>query len=120
MRADARVRAQQAGRLAETVAALVLMAKGYRILARNWRCPAGEIDIVAHKGGILVAVEVKRRGSDADAAEAIGARQQARIARALEAFAARHPHLAAHGVRFDAMLVSAGAWPRHVLDAWRP
>ncbi len=99
---------------------LLLRLKGYRILARNFRCPAGEIDIVARRGALLVAIEVKRRNDAGTAAEAILVRQRRRIARALEAFMARRPDLAARAVRFDAVLVAPGAWPRHLLDAWRP
>jgi putative endonuclease len=61
MRADGRSRRATARR-GEALAALLLRAKGYRIEARNWRCPLGEIDIVARRGDTLVFVEVKTRG----------------------------------------------------------
>ena len=55
---------------AESRAAAFLIAKGYRILARRYRSPAGEIDIVARRRGTLIFVEVKAREKLDDAAEA--------------------------------------------------
>lgn len=114
-----RQRAWRRGRSAETLAVWLLRLKGYRILARGLRLEVGEIDILARRGRTLVAVEVKRRGALADAAEAVGPRQRRRIARALAAYAARDQHLAGFDLRFDAVLLAAGGWPRHLPDAWR-
>jgi putative endonuclease len=56
---------QKLGKWGESVAAVHLEAKGYEILARNWRCSKGEIDLVAQAGQELVFVEVKtRKGRD--------------------------------------------------------
>ncbi|WP_046468027.1 YraN family protein [Allosalinactinospora lopnorensis] len=66
MMTDARawVRRREAlGRHGEELAAAYLVRAGMRILARNWRCAAGEIDIVARHGGTLVIAEVKTRAS---------------------------------------------------------
>ena len=49
------------GQKAETLAALWLRLKGYRILARRFRAPPGEIDLVARRGRVLALVEVKAR-----------------------------------------------------------
>jgi putative endonuclease len=54
---------QQVGRLGEDAAVTFLAAQQYVILDRNWRCRAGEIDIVAKEGDNLVFVEVKARSS---------------------------------------------------------
>ncbi|NKB49262.1 MAG: YraN family protein [Alphaproteobacteria bacterium] len=112
--------AYKRGRGAEARAALLLRAKGYRIIARDYRCRVGEIDIIARRGRVLVAVEVKARAKLSDAAEAIGPRQRARITRALSDFMARHGDLAQCDIRFDAVLLSPRQWPRHIVDAWRP
>jgi putative endonuclease len=117
--APARLAAERAGRWAERLAAWRLLLAGYRVVARNYRCPAGEIDLVVRRGRTLVFVEVKARATLADAAEAIQAYQQQRIRNAASAFLARHPRLAACDLRFDAVLVIPGRWPRHVADAWR-
>ena len=112
--------AYRRGRWAETRAALLLRAKGYRIVARGYRCPAGEIDIIARRGAVLVAVEVKARATLATAAEAIDQRQRGRIERALSLFISQKPGHSACDVRFDAILFSPWRWPQHIVDAWRP
>ena len=53
------------GRLGEELTVQALVQRGYRIRERNWRCPSGELDIVAEDGDVLAFVEVKtRRGQD--------------------------------------------------------
>lgn len=71
--------AKRLGRWGESVAALHLEAKGYRILEKNWRCARGEIDLVAQAGSTLVFVEVKtRRGRGMGAPEEALTRQKSR------------------------------------------
>src|ERR1700710_2911273 len=53
------------GRYGEDVAARHLVGLGLVVLDRNWRCPAGEIDLVLREGDVLVVCEVKTRSSDA-------------------------------------------------------
>ena len=60
---EKRVRAYRHGLFAETVAALLLRLKGHRIVARRYKTPVGEIDLVALKGKRLAFIEVKRRKS---------------------------------------------------------
>lgn len=115
----ARRRALGRGLRAEALAALYLHCKGYRILARSYRTPVGEIDIIARRGRTLAMVEVKYRPGRDAAAFAITETQKQRIARAAGAFLAAHPGLAEHDVRFDALLLAPRRWPRHVRDAWR-
>ena len=81
----------QLGLSAESRAAALLIAKGYRIVARRWRSPVGEIDIVARRRNTLIFVEVKARATLDDAAEAVIERQQRRIIAAAEAWLAAHP-----------------------------
>ena len=114
-----RQRAYRRGRRAEALAALLLRLKGYRVLARGFRTPVGELDIVARRGRVLAVVEVKRRATVAGALEAITPRQRRRIARATEAFLARRRELGDLTVRFDVMLVLPWRPPRHIMDAWR-
>jgi putative endonuclease len=114
-----RLRAGRRGRDAEWLAALRLRLAGYRIVARNFRSPVGEIDLVARRGRTLVFVEVKARAGHAAAAWSISPRQQARIRRAAEAFLATRPELATFSLRFDAMLLAPWRLPQHVIDAWR-
>jgi len=116
--AEVRQRAETLGRGAEWAAAAWLRLKGYRILARRLRTPAGEIDLIACRGRTLAFIEVKARTTGV--AEALGERQRARIARAAEAFAAARPDLASLDWRFDLVLVRGGWRLRHIADAWRP
>lgn len=111
--------AERRGRSAERLAAWWLRLKGYRIVARGFRTPVGEIDLVARRGRRLALVEVKRRETLAAAAEAIRPQQQARIARAAELFLKRRPDLAGLTLGFDALLLAPGHRPRHLPDAWR-
>lgn len=107
------------GRRGESLALLLLRLKGYRILARDLRTPAGEIDIVARRGRTLAMIEVKWRDSWAEAAVAVTPRQQSRIAAAARLFLARHARHADCAVRFDIMLVVPRRWPRHIVNAWQ-
>src|SRR5580693_2007984 len=101
-----RVAAFRTGLSAETRAAAFLLAKGYRILARRFRTPHGEIDIVARRRNLLVFVEVKARASFEEAAYAVTPRQQARIVAAAQGWLVAHPDHADFEMRFDAMLIA--------------
>jgi putative endonuclease len=114
----ARVAAFRTGVSAETRAAAYLMAKGYRILAKRFRTPYGEIDLVARKRNLLVFVEVKARGSLDEAAYAVTPRQQQRIINAAQAWLMAHPEHAEFDMRFDAMLIAPRRLPRHLLAAF--
>jgi putative endonuclease len=116
--APARVAAFRAGLSAEARAAAYLMAKGYRILAKRYRTPYGEIDIVARKRGLIAFIEVKARASLDDAAYAVTPRQQARIIDAAQAWLMAHPEHAEFELRFDAMLIAPRRLPRHLLAAF--
>lgn len=111
------------GRAAELVALLLLTLKGYRVLARRFSIGAGtgagEVDVIARRGRTLAFVEVKSRPDLNTAAELIRPDQRRRIARAADAFVAKRPELRDCQVRFDAILVAPGRWPRHVPNAWR-
>jgi putative endonuclease len=117
-RSPARHAAYGFGLRAEAVAALMLQLKGYRILARRFSAPVGEIDLVVRRGRWLVFVEVKARGTLVAAAESIRPMQRARIVRCAEAFLARHPQFAAFDMRFDAVLVAPRHLPRHLKAAF--
>jgi putative endonuclease len=96
-----------------------LRLRGWRVLARGWRCPAGEIDILARRGKVLAVIEVKSRSEIPAAANALPPRQRRRIARAAQAFLSLRPELAGLDLRFDLMLVAPRRLPRHWPGAWR-
>ncbi len=111
--------AYRRGGRAELLCLWHLRLKGYRILARRYRTPMGEVDLIVRRGSVVAAVEVKARDDFAAAGEAVGARQRQRIARALAHFLSQRPDLALLSPRFDVMLVAPRRLPRHLVDAWR-
>ena len=83
---------QGLGRWGEDLAARHLVAKGYEVVARNWRCEAGELDLVIRDGDCLVFVEVRTRRGRAMGApeESITAAKQARLSALAEAYVQAH------------------------------
>ena len=94
------------GRAGEERAVRHLTAQGYEILDRNWRCPQGELDIVARRGGVLVVVEVKTRRSAAfgHPFEAIDGRKRRRLWQLAQAWMTSNPDRAGgRMLRLDAI-----------------
>jgi putative endonuclease len=94
------------GSQGEAVAAAYLATRGYQIVSRNYRCPQGEIDIVAVDADTVVFVEVKSRGSD-DAADPeinVDGNKRRRLARAARHYVARK-RLHECPCRFDVVAV---------------
>ena len=116
--APERVAAFRTGLSAESRAAALLMAKGYRILAKRFRTRHGEIDIVAKRRNLLAFVEVKARATLDEAAFAVTPRQQARIIDAAQGWLVAHPEHAEFELRFDAILIAPRHLPRHLLAAF--
>lgn len=107
------------GAAAEERAALFLKAAGYEILARNWACPLGELDIVARKGQSVVFVEVRSRASSAygSPAETVTAAKRGRIIRTAQAYIkAARPR--AEEYRFDFIGIVPGEAPEHIENAF--
>lgn len=113
-----RVAAFRTGVSAESRAAALLMAKGYRILARRFRTPHGEIDLIARRRNLLAFVEVKARATLDDAAFAVTPRQQQRIIDAAQGWLMAHPEHADFELRFDAILIAPRRLPRHLVAAF--
>jgi putative endonuclease len=106
--------AERRGRRAETLALWLLRAKLYRLLARRYRTPAGEIDLIVKRGRTIAFVEVKQRPTGEEAMEAITARGRRRIARAAQIWLAHNPGAAGYDYRFDVVIAADGALPRHL------
>lgn len=115
---ERRRRAESRGRGAEGVAALLLMAKGYRVLARRYRCGVGEIDLVARRGRTLAFVEVKARGELDSGLGALTPRAQRRICAAARHWIMRHPAAATADIRFDLVVLAPWRRPRHIAGAF--
>src|SRR5436305_6437302 len=100
-----RLKAERRGRLAELLCRWHLRLRGWQIVASHWRCPSGEIDILARRRGVLANVEGKWRQDLETAAAAILPRLRRRIARATSAFLMNRPDHPRLTLRFDDMLV---------------
>ena len=111
------------GHLAEKIALLWLILKGYKLVQMNYVTGRGtgasEIDLIMKKSHTLVFIEVKERQNLTTAGEAITHQAQQRIARAAEAFLSKNPAYRDYNVRFDAILFNTGYMPHHIKDAWR-
>ena len=117
-------RAYALGVDAEDAACAALARDGWTVLGRRLRTPAGEVDAVAEKEGLLAFIEVKARPSLSGAAWSLSARQRARLLAAAEILLAEHPEWASAGwgragVRFDVLLVDAAGAVRRIADAFR-
>ena len=112
-----RQRAERGGRRAEFIASWWLRLHGWRILARRARTPLGEVDLVAKKGRMIAFVEVKARGTAADANLSLDHFRLRRVAAAAEALA---PRFAKPGddIRIDAIFIVPGRLPQHLPNVW--
>ena len=99
---------------------LLLVAKGYRPIARRYRTPLGEVDLIMKRGRTIAFVEVKARSSAADALESVGRMSERRIADAADLWLARHPAASGCNLRFDVVVVTPWRLPTHLADAFRP
>jgi len=115
--APARLAAERRGRQGERIAGWWLRLKGWSILARRVRTPAGEIDLVARRGTIVAFIEVKARASAAALDEAIDERRLHRVAAAADALAATYLR-PGDDMRIDVMLLAPGRPPRHLENVW--
>ncbi|MEO1658217.1 MAG: YraN family protein [Pseudomonadota bacterium] len=113
-----RRKAERTGRLAETVAALLLVLKGYRVLHLRFQATGGEIDIVARRGGYLVFAEVKFRKTTEEARLAVTPGNQKRIKAAADAYLARKARRLDQPLRYDIIAISPYS-VNHIRDAFR-
>ncbi len=118
-RTQTRRRAHRFGLRAETLAAIWLTAKGYRVLARRYLVKGGEIDLVVARGDTIAFVEVKARESLEDALSSIHEIKRRRISKAARVWLTRNPWAGAGlTLRGDAVFVSPWRLPRHVVAAY--
>lgn len=100
--------------MAEVIATLLLMVKGYQILGFRLRTKQGEIDLLARRGRWLCIVEVKRRATVELALQAITPVQRQRLLLAGRALAERRPALRQLDMRLDLIALAPGRFPRHL------
>jgi putative endonuclease len=102
------------GLVAEVLCILRLWLTGWRVLARRYKHPTGEVDIIATRAKVVAFIEVKARSSRRAAIESIHPAQQARIRRAAQSWLSRHPQFSGHESRFDVMLLTHWPWPHRL------
>lgn len=117
---DKRKQAWRKGFHAETLAAWILRLKGYRILARRYKTPRGEIDLIAKRGTTLIFVEVKARSAHRPEQTFVETRQMQRIAAAADIYLQQGILFNPRHVRFDVMYFVKNRLPCHLKDIWRP
>ncbi len=109
-----RRKAYRRGHSSEWLAAVALMAKGYRIVARRYRTKLGEIDLIARRGNLVLIVEVKARRTLIEAMDAIRYESERRIEGAADLWLAKQRDHAKLSLRFDMVAVLPWRWPVHV------
>jgi putative endonuclease len=110
--------AEKRGRMAETAAEIYLRCKGYRLLARRFKSPMGEVDLIMRKGKTTAFIEVKARTTHGEAIVSVTPRQAKRISQAASLWMAKDKIAAANFCRFDIVAVNAYLWPSHIENAF--
>lgn len=102
-----RVLPRERGKAAETQACRFLVNQGLELIARNYRCRSGEIDLIMRDGQSTVFVEVRYRGNThfASGAETIDRRKQSKLSATAMHYLQSHPDAAAYPARFDVVAI---------------
>ena len=111
---------ERRGRTAEWLAAALMIAKGYRILARRAKTPFGEIDLIGVRRRRLAFVEVKRRATMASAEYAVSQRQADRVRRSAEYWTWQHVRYRDYEIGLDCIFITGRSLPRHVSNVLQP
>lgn len=111
-------KAYRKGFIAEYIAALFLLLKGYKICALRHKTNLGEIDIIARKGDLAVFVEVKARKSIQSGLDAVSHASQSRIKNASDLWLAKQKHANRLSQRYDIIVIAPRQFPAHFLDAF--
>lgn len=106
------------GQEGEYFALLLLRLKGYKCLARNYKTPLGEIDLVMKKRKEIIFVEVKSRPTQKEALEALRDAQKKRILKSGQWFLNQHKEYTHYQYRFDVIAIAPKTWPKHIQNAW--
>jgi putative endonuclease len=113
-----RVKANRLGHRGEALAAFSLRLKGWRIVARRYRSPLGEIDLIARRGNLIAIVEVKARSSFRGAMDSVTPSAQKRIMGSADLWLSRQKDAAKLSIRFDIIAVLPWRWPIHIERAF--
>lgn len=113
-----KIQAYRRGIRAEIIAGLYLTLTGWRVLAWRWKCPLGEIDLVAKNGKVITFIEVKARQNEQSALDSITAHQWSRISNAADIFMSQQRQYADCSWRFDAIIIVPRQWPKRFKNMW--
>ncbi|SFB96837.1 YraN family protein [Devosia psychrophila] len=117
-KSKARIQAYLGGHRGEALAAWYLRFKLYRIIARRYKTPLGEIDLIASRFGTIAFVEVKARSKASSLGQTLEGINRSRISRAAQYWVAKHPRRTETQFRFDVIFLARGRWPRHISNAF--
>ncbi len=106
------------GHRAETIAVWFLRFKGYRLLARRYKSPAGEIDLIMRRGNTTVFIEVKARATVDQGVLSVTDYQSSRISDAAAFYTGQDNRAAMGFQRFDIVAVPSYLWPTHIKNAY--
>lgn len=109
---------QSTGKLGEEAAAERLIAEGYTLLHRNWRCRSGELDIVASQGQVIVVIEVRTRttgGRFGTALESVDVRKQRQVRTTAQVYLQAN-RLHGMPVRFDVIALTIDRNTSHITE----
>ncbi|MEO1207815.1 MAG: YraN family protein [Pseudomonadota bacterium] len=113
---QARQKRYRRGLWAERAVCVVLLAKGYRLIAQRARTPFGEIDLIAVRGQRISFIEVKARRSMAAAEASVSNKQRQRIKRAATSWLNDKPQFHEHEITFDLIFVLPWRLPHHIVN----
>ena len=113
-----REKAEKRGHFAELIALMYLRLKGYRLLARRFKTPQGEVDLIMRRRDVTAFIEVKARASRDHGVEAVTTTQSKRIVAAARLWMARDKISNSNFCRFDIVVVSPYLLPQHIENAF--
>jgi putative endonuclease len=124
MSKSSKKKAYQLGHIAEYIAMMMLICKGYTIIAKRYRCPKGEIDIIARKNHAYIFCEVKARRDYITAVESLSEKQKRRVLDSASWYMnglnikIDHKKCEEHLYRCDMILIIPWRLPIHIKNAW--
>ena len=115
-----RRRSERRGRRAEYIAEISLLFRGFRVVARRFKTKAGEVDLIARRGDLVLMVEVKARRTLTEAMDAVTPTALRRIEAAGDIWTGRQPDYGQLSIRYDLIAVLPHRWPVHVPSIYMP
>ncbi len=115
---QSKVKYYKFGIIAEYVAIILLFLKGYRVIRHRYRNKLGEIDIIALKKDLILAIEVKARKKTLKIDGLLSSKQKNRIKKSISLFARNHKIAKNKSIRFDLIIVNNLLKVKHIKNFW--